>query len=149
MERNIAMYCSNCGLKQQGRANFCASCGNSLFEKSELTSINLKETRKIHKWRNVLVTSFIAYYCFLFFLMYLRYNDPYYYDSLFFPYGLFQVLMIVAAFTCGIAAYKLAGNLIKPTFVIVIYTLLAPFVLINLISFIGLLADSKKSLQEK
>ena len=62
------------------------------------------------------------------------------------PPNTFNVLAILSVILYAVFAYKLTSLLEKKTYVIIIYTLLSLFFLINAIPFIGLLADSKKFL---
>lgn len=138
------MYCSSCGKKQREKANFCSKCGNSIQVRSTvLEQLNTKQLKDLNRVRKSLIISFIAVYSFLILVMALRTYDPYYYVN-FFPYGLLQLLTVISAISCAIFTFKLSGILRKQTFIIIIYTILAPFMLVNFISLIGLLADSKK-----
>ncbi|WP_211356410.1 hypothetical protein [Psychrobacillus lasiicapitis] len=109
----------------------------------DLKQIHINQLLSINKARKSLLISFIAVYFLLFLILAFREYEPYYYVS-FFPYGLFQVLMILSAILFAFFSYKLSGLLRKKTSLIIIYTLIAPFMLINFIPLIGLLADSKK-----
>lgn len=141
------MYCSNCGEKQNKAANFCNSCGSVLEKEIASEEIRLNnsmiDTISIGKFRKPLIAFLLAEYLFLLGVLTLQSTDPYYYVN-FFPYGLFQVLTIGSAIMVTVLVYKLSSLLNKPTAIIIFYTIAAPFILINLIPFVGLLADSKK-----
>jgi hypothetical protein len=135
------MYCSNCGEKKAEDSRFCFNCGNQLTKNISIIN-SIKVNKKARKW---LIINFIATYCFLFMLLAYRGWDPYYYVS-FFPYGLLQALMVLSAISIAFFSYKLSTSLEKPTFLIITYTLCSPFILLNFIPLIGLLADSKKKI---
>lgn len=141
------MHCSSCGKKQSEKFNFCSECGTQLEIASNfmgsLGQVHSNQLISINKARKLLLISFIAVYFFLFLIMAFRDYDPYYYVN-FFPYGLLQVLMILSAISFATFSYKISSLLRKKTSLIIIYTLIAPFILINFIPLIGLLADSKK-----
>lgn len=144
------MYCSKCGKRQKEGANFCSLCGNSLKNESDemnnstqvYKAATLTKIKKVRRW---LVISFISAYFFLWAVFAFREVEPYYYVN-FFPYGLFQMLTVLFVIFNVIFSYKLTSLLVKKTHIIIIYTILSPFFLINAITFIGLLADSKKFL---
>lgn len=138
------MYCSHCGEKQVRKANFCSNCGTELIisisdnhSNSENRNIKLVKTRKKYMYL------FSITYFFVFMVFFYRGYDPYYYVN-FFPYGFLQILMIISAISTSIFTYKICGLLRKPTYLIIIYTMISPFILINFVPFIGLLADAKK-----
>jgi fluoride ion exporter CrcB/FEX len=110
---------------------------------NNLTQMHASKFSNIKKTRKWFVISFIAAYFFLFVTYAFREIDPYYYVS-FFPYGLLQVLTILSAISFSVFSYRLSSLLEKKTYVIVIFTILSPFFLINFIPFIGILADSRK-----
>jgi hypothetical protein len=67
-----------------------------------------------------------------------------YYAWSYFPTYLFGVPAILSVLLLVAMVYKTAVRLNKPTYVVLFYTLLAPFTLINIIPVMGLVTDITK-----